>query len=139
MYNAAPADCCAEQSPSSCPAMPRRERRRSGRSQQVDPQAVGRRRHAAHRVVHRTGQRLPRRQGETARQRALRLALRRNDMSPIAELAKFKLRDVPEFAALMLPPAGAPSQTTIQAAYAMADAASAHAQTFIDNGLPATF
>lgn len=77
--------------------------------------------------------------GETARQRALRLALRRNGMAPIAELAKYKLRDVPEFAALMLPPANATAQATVAAAFAMAEAASAHAQTFVDNGLPSTF
>lgn len=77
--------------------------------------------------------------GETARQRALRLALRRNYMSPVAELAKLKLRDVPEFAALMLPSANATPQRSVAAAYAMADAATAHAQTLIDNGLPTTF
>jgi hypothetical protein len=60
-------------------------------------------------------------------------------MTPIAELAKYKLRDVPEFAALMLPPTNVTTQSAVAAAYAMADAASAHAQTFIDNGLAATF
>jgi len=77
--------------------------------------------------------------GETSRQRSLRLALRRNYMVPIAELAKLKLRDVPEFAALMLPPASATAQRAVAAAYAMADAATPHAQALIDNGLPTTF
>jgi hypothetical protein len=77
--------------------------------------------------------------GETARQRASLLVLRRNYMAPVAELAKLKLRDVPEFAALMLPPASSTPNRTVTAAYAMADAATAHAQVFIDNGLPATF
>jgi hypothetical protein len=77
--------------------------------------------------------------GETARQRALRLSLRRSYMTPIAELAKFKLRDVPEFAALMLPPGNATAERSVAAAYAMADAATPHAQVFTDNGLPATF
>jgi hypothetical protein len=77
--------------------------------------------------------------GETARQRALRLALRRNYMAPIAELAKLNLRGVPEFAALMLPPASATTQRTVAAAYAMADAATEHAPVFVDNGLPETF
>jgi hypothetical protein len=36
--------------------------------------------------------------GETARQQALRLALRRNYMAPIAELARLELRAAPEFA-----------------------------------------
>jgi len=77
--------------------------------------------------------------GETARQRALRIALRRNWMAPIAELAKFNLRDVPNFAALMLPPSNSNAQNAVSAAYAMADAATAHAQVLIDGGLPATF
>ena len=77
--------------------------------------------------------------GETSKQSALRVALRRKNMVPIAEIAKFKLRDVPEFAALTLPRSNAAAAKTVVAAYAMADAASAHAQTFIDNGLPATF
>jgi hypothetical protein len=77
--------------------------------------------------------------GETSRQRSLRVALRRSYMSPIAELAKLKLRAEPDFAALMLPPANSTPQRTVAAAHAMADAASLHAQIFIDNGLPSTF
>ena len=76
--------------------------------------------------------------GETARQRSLRLALRRY-MVPIAALAKLELPDVPEFAALMLPPANATAQHAVTAAYAMADAATPHMQAFIDNGMPTTF
>ncbi len=77
--------------------------------------------------------------GETARQRALRVDLRQSYMAPITELAKYKLPDVPELAALMLPPSNAGLGNTIASAYAMADAAAPHAQTLIDAGLPATF
>lgn len=77
--------------------------------------------------------------GETARQRSLLLALRRNYMTPVAELAKLKLREVPEFAALMLPPSDSTAQRVVAAAYSMADAAGAHADILIGDGLPATF
>jgi hypothetical protein len=77
--------------------------------------------------------------GETARLHASLLALRRNYMAPIAELAKLKLRDVPEFAALMLPPANATADRAVAAAYAMADAATEHAPVLLENGLPTTF
>ncbi|HTE45671.1 MAG TPA: hypothetical protein VK636_10540, partial [Gemmatimonadaceae bacterium] len=77
--------------------------------------------------------------GETARQRSLRLALRRSYMRPVAKLAQLKLRSVPEFAALTLPPTTIPPQRLVAAAYSMADAASVHAQVFVDNGLPPTF
>ena len=45
--------------------------------------------------------------GETARQHMLRSSLRQNHMRPIAEVAKQKLRDVPEFHALTMPPSNA--------------------------------
>ncbi len=77
--------------------------------------------------------------GETSRQRALRLALRRNHMTPVAAVAKLMLRDVPEFSALKLPPVHGSVRTAVSAAYAMANAAEAHAQTLMDNGLSATF
>jgi hypothetical protein len=77
--------------------------------------------------------------GETARQRALRATLRHTHMVPITEIAKFRLRDVPEFAALRLPASRIAVLSTVAAAYSMADAASAHAQTFVDNGLATTF
>ncbi len=77
--------------------------------------------------------------GETARQQAARLTLRRVHMAPIAELAKLKLRQVPEFAALRLPRANTTPRRTVAAAYAMADAATPHAATLIEAGLPAAF
>jgi hypothetical protein len=77
--------------------------------------------------------------GETARQHALHSALRRSYMRPIAKLAQLELRSVPEFVAFTLPPTTTPPQRLVAAAYAMADAAEAHAQVFVDNGLPPTF
>ncbi|HTE45131.1 MAG TPA: hypothetical protein VK636_07800 [Gemmatimonadaceae bacterium] len=77
--------------------------------------------------------------GETARQHALRLVLRRNYMTPIAAVAKLELRAVPEFASLMMPIAGGTTERLVAAAYAMADAAAPHADVLIDNGLPETF
>ncbi len=60
-------------------------------------------------------------------------------MAPIAEVAKYKLQDVPEFAALRLPPNNATAESQVASAAAMAAAANAHLQTFIDSGLPPTF
>jgi len=77
--------------------------------------------------------------GETARQHALRLVLRRNYMAPVAELAKLELRAMPEFVSLKMPPAGGSTERLVAAAYAMAEAAIPHAQVLINNGLPATF
>ena len=77
--------------------------------------------------------------GETSRNRALRVALRQNHMAPIAEVAKYKLQSVPEFAALTLPPSTLSAQSLVASATAMADAATSHSQTFIDSGLSATF
>jgi hypothetical protein len=78
-------------------------------------------------------------QGETARNRVSVLALRRHYMAPVAELAKLKLTAVPEFAALRLPPANAAALRTVNAANAMADAATPYASTLVAAGLPATF
>lgn len=77
--------------------------------------------------------------GETARLRALRVALRNDHMAPIAEVAKYKLQAVPEFAALMLPPATVSGEIEIASATSMAEAATPHAKTFTDAGLSPTF
>ena len=76
--------------------------------------------------------------GETAKQRAVRLALR-SHMRPVAAFAKAKLRDVPEFKALTLPDSRMNANRLVAAAGAMADAATPHAQVFVDSGLPADF
>ena len=77
--------------------------------------------------------------GETARQRVLRSSLRRDHMRPIAEVAKQKLRDVPEFHALTMPPSSATSAQLVARASAMANAAQSYAQVFMDVGLPEGF
>src|SRR5437870_11664073 len=51
--------------------------------------------------------------GETAKQRTLRLALRFNHMRPIAAVAKERLRDVPEFEALQMPPSNVVGQKLV--------------------------
>jgi hypothetical protein len=77
--------------------------------------------------------------GETAKQRVLRTSLRNNHMRPIAEVAKQKLRDVPEFHALVMPAANATSAQLVAHATAMADAAQAHEEVFKEVGLPDDF
>ena len=77
--------------------------------------------------------------GETARQRVLRRALRNDGMKPIAEVARQKLRDVPEFHAFRMPPTNATATQLVAHAQAMADAASVHEQLFKEVGLPDDF
>jgi hypothetical protein len=77
--------------------------------------------------------------GETAKQRTLRRALRRDHMRPIAEVAKQQLRDVPEFHALVMPADGTTSAQLVARATAMADAAQVHEQVFTEVGMPEEF
>jgi hypothetical protein len=77
--------------------------------------------------------------GETARQRTLRLALRLNHMRPVAAVAKLKLLDVPNFAALTLPEPKIAVKALLAHATGMAGAAAPYAQVFIDAGLPSDF
>src|SRR5215471_5669668 len=85
---------------------------------------------SAHATVQESGNIASR--GETARQRVLRSSLRRDHMRPIAEVAKQKLRDVPEFGALTMPSVNASSARLVARALAMADAAQKHEQVFKD-------
>jgi hypothetical protein len=77
--------------------------------------------------------------GETARLRALRSRLRNSHMAPIAQVAKYKLQAVPEFAALLLPPGNISAVGEVASAESMAEAAAPHAQIFADAGLSPTF
>jgi hypothetical protein len=77
--------------------------------------------------------------GETARMHMLRLALRHHHMAPIAHMAKYKLQRSPEFAALTMPPVTVNAEGLVVSARSMAEAATPHAQTFIDSGLSPTF
>lgn len=75
----------------------------------------------------------------TAKLKVLRTALRKNHLQPIATIARAQLKQVPEFIALKMPPKNATSSTLVQAATAMADAASHYQQTFVDAGLAPDF
>ncbi|HEY4304671.1 MAG TPA: hypothetical protein VGM82_09400 [Gemmatimonadaceae bacterium] len=77
--------------------------------------------------------------GETSRNQSLRATLRQKQMAPIAQIARYKLQSVPEFSALTLPSASIGTEALVAAAMAMADAATPHAQAFIDGGLFPTF
>jgi hypothetical protein len=77
--------------------------------------------------------------GETANQRTLRLALRLNNMQPIASVARAKLRTVPNFQAMTLPKPDTRVVSLIAHANGMAEAAQPYSQVFIDAGLPQDF
>jgi hypothetical protein len=90
-----------------------------------------------HAVTQEVGTRMSK--GETANQKALRVVLRFHHMKPIAEVARMRLRDVPNFIALKLPPSGSRGAALIAAAGGMADAAAPYVATFIDAGLEEDF
>lgn len=77
--------------------------------------------------------------GATARQLSLMTALRTIHMRPIAEVAKQKLSDVPEFHSLTMPGGKLGATQLVAAATAMADAAQPHESVFTDVGLPDDF
>jgi hypothetical protein len=76
---------------------------------------------------------------EAAKERVLRNALKLNHMRPIATVANAQLRQVPDFAALKMPPKTASTRTLITWAAAMKTAAGEHASAFVGAGLPADF
>jgi hypothetical protein len=75
--------------------------------------------------------------GETEKQRQIRLTLRREQMAPIAEIARRNLSTVPEFKALQLPPRRAKGEAFLASAKAMVDAASKYKDALLERGLPA--
>jgi hypothetical protein len=77
--------------------------------------------------------------GETAKQRQLRLKLRREQMDPVALLARRNLRAVPEFVALQMPKRTLRGPAFLASAKAMADAATIHTDTLVAHGLPSSF
>jgi hypothetical protein len=77
--------------------------------------------------------------GETAKQRQLRLKLRRQRMEPIAVIARRNLRSVPEFRSLQMPKRTVRGQAFNASARGMADAATIHKDTLVAHGLPSTF
>ncbi|MFI5229539.1 MAG: hypothetical protein ACHQWU_10745 [Gemmatimonadales bacterium] len=76
---------------------------------------------------------------ETAKERVLRNNLKLNHMRRIAKVARAQLRQVPEFAALKMPPSLSTSRGLIAWASAMHGGAAPHESTFIAAGLPKTF
>jgi len=77
--------------------------------------------------------------GETSKQRQLRVKLRKEQMEPIALIARRNLRSTPEFAALQMPKPTVKGQAFLASANGMADAATIHHDTLVTHGLPATF
>lgn len=76
---------------------------------------------------------------QTATQEASRRDLVSHHMRPIATIAAAHLRDVPGFKALQLPRSNVKAAVLVQAATAMAEAASAYQQVFVANGRPENF
>ena len=77
--------------------------------------------------------------GETAKQRQLRVKLRREQMRPIAVVAKRNLQSTPEFISLQLPKPTLKGQAFVASASGMVDAATIHKDALLANGLPSTF
>jgi hypothetical protein len=78
-------------------------------------------------------------EGTTQKQRALRHALLRDHMSPVARIARARLPHTPELAPLRMPRSNPSVQRLASAARGMAQAAEAHADVFLAAGLPAEF
>jgi hypothetical protein len=78
--------------------------------------------------------------GQTATLAVLRRDLVNTHMRPIATIAAAHLRDVPGFKALQLPQSSSVKVAVlVQDATAMADAARAYQQVFVENGRPENF
>jgi hypothetical protein len=77
--------------------------------------------------------------GQTAALAALRHDLVEEHMRPLATIAAAHLRAVPNFKALQLPRAQVKVAVLVQDAIAMAEAARAYQQVFVDNGRPEGF
>jgi len=73
--------------------------------------------------------------GETAKQRAARLTLRKYYMRPIATVARLKLRGMPEFFSLRMPRASLTGERLIAAASAMLEAARKYQTVLVDSGV----
>ena len=77
--------------------------------------------------------------GETAKQRELRVKLRKEQMEPVAVIARRNLRSVPEYAALQMPKPSVVGQAFLASASGMAKAATIHKDTLIAHGMSSTF
>jgi len=77
--------------------------------------------------------------GQTAVKAVLRKDLVKHHMRPVATIAAAHLRDVPSFKALRLPPKDVKMAVLVEDAIAMAEAARAYQQVFVENGCPEHF
>jgi hypothetical protein len=77
--------------------------------------------------------------GSTKEQRALREALRRDHMAPIARIARLELAGVPNIEALRMPRGRVIGERLAAAARGMGNMAAQFAPTFVAAGLPADF
>lgn len=77
--------------------------------------------------------------GETAKQQQLRTKLRRDLLRPIAVIARRNLSNTPEFTALQMPKPSAIGSAFIASVKGMANAATIHKDTLVEQGLPSTF
>jgi len=77
--------------------------------------------------------------GETAKQRQLRLELRRLQMAPIARIARGNLNHTPEFASLRMPKPAVSGPALIASARGFVDAAVVHHEALVTQGLPSNF
>jgi hypothetical protein len=77
--------------------------------------------------------------GQTAALAALRHDLVEEHMRPVATIAAAHLRTVPNFSALELPRLDVKVAVLVQEAVAMAEAARAYQQVFVENGRPEDF
>jgi hypothetical protein len=78
-------------------------------------------------------------QGFTKKQRALRTALMRDHMAPIARIARADLPDTPEVHPLRMPRGNPGTGKLVSQARGMSQAAQPFTETFILGGLPADF
>ena len=76
---------------------------------------------------------------QTAAQVVLRRDLVNHHMRPVATIAAAHLREVPGFKALQLPPKGVKVAVLVQDATAMAEAARAYRDVFVENSRPENF
>jgi hypothetical protein len=78
-------------------------------------------------------------QGATQRQRALRRALLRDHLTPIARIARVALSETPALEPLRLPRGRPTAEQLAAAAHGMAEAAAPYAELFVAAGLAADF
>lgn len=76
---------------------------------------------------------------QTASLKVLRRNLLEHHMLPVATIAAANLREVPGFKALTMPAWNAKDAVLVSHAAAMADAARAHQEVFVNNGRPQDF